>query len=52
MTVCENNEEINILVECIKKMMKNEFQSVPTLHRICSFVIRYNTVRYIFTKIK
>lgn len=42
--VYEKNKEVNTLVVCIKKIMTTESQTVPTLHHICSFLIKYNTV--------
>lgn len=45
--VCDKNKEVNTLVVCIKKIMMTESQNVPTLHHICSFLIKYNTVGYI-----
>lgn len=42
----EINNDINTLVVCIRKIMMTESQNVPTLHHICSFLIKYHTVRY------
>lgn len=42
--VYEKNKEVNTLVVCVKKIMMTESQNVPTLHHICSFLIKYNTV--------
>jgi len=44
----EQNNDINTLVVCIRKIMMTESQNVPTLHHICSFLIKYHTVRYTY----
>ncbi|XP_050420275.1 transformation/transcription domain-associated protein-like [Adelges cooleyi] len=45
-TVGEKNSEVNTLVVCVKKIMMTETQNIPTLHHICSFLIKYNTLFY------
>lgn len=47
----EHNNDINTLVVCIRKIMMADSQNVPLLHHICSFLIKYHTVRNIFTLI-
>ncbi|XP_050530942.1 transcription-associated protein 1-like isoform X2 [Daktulosphaira vitifoliae] len=44
--VWEKNNEVNTLVVCVKKIMMTESQNVPTLHHICSFLIKYNSLFY------
>jgi len=43
----KNDSNVQGLVSCIKKILSNESQNVPTLHHVCLFIIKYNTVSYI-----
>lgn len=46
----KNDSSVQSLVSCIKKILSNESHNVPTLHHVCLFIIKYNTVSYIVIK--
>lgn len=44
--VSKNRNEVNTLIVCARKILMSESQNVPTLHHICSFVIKNHIVSF------